>query len=156
MSRRTGWASSSRPLGLLLLSSQTSQQGAPRVSSTSRTLSSTPRTALHSAFSCAWCGRTASAVADDGTLRHHCPSCLQFRHDPDPAEGGSGDCRGRMSPIAVAVPGTGGWMVIHRCERCDGLTSSPTRADDNQLILMRLTVRPLAQPPFPLEAFGDL
>ncbi|WP_097923610.1 RNHCP domain-containing protein [Streptomyces sp. wa1063] len=130
------------------------------MSSTSRTLSSTPSTAPHSVFSCAWCGRTASAVADDGTQRHHCPSCLQFQHlphpDPDPTDGDSGDCRGRMSPIAVAVPRTGGWMVIHRCVRCDGLTSSPTRADDNQLVLMRLAVRPLAQPPFPLEAFGDL
>ena len=27
---------------------------------------------------------------------------------------------------------------------------------DNQLVLMRMAVRPLAQPPFPLEAFGGL
>ncbi|MFJ9891242.1 RNHCP domain-containing protein [Streptomyces sp. NPDC091287] len=126
------------------------------MSSTNRTLSSTPRTTLSSVFSCAWCGRTVSAVADDGAQRHHCPSCLRFQHVLDPADGGSSDCRGRMSPIAVAVPRTGGWVVIHRCVRCDELTSHPTRTDDNQLILMRLAVRPLAQPPFPLEAFGDL
>lgn len=123
--------------------------------STRRTRSSLPRTALNSVFSCAWCGRTASAVADDGTRRGHCPSCLQSQHVLDPVEGGSSDCRGRMSPIAVAVPRTGDWMVIHRCVRCDELASSPTRADDNQLVLMRLAVRPLARPPFPLEAFGD-
>ncbi|MFB8217331.1 RNHCP domain-containing protein [Streptomyces anulatus] len=126
------------------------------MSSTSRTLSSSPRTAPHSAFSCAWCGRTASALADDGTQRRHCPSCLRLEHVPDPADGGSGDCGGRMSPIAVAVPRTGCWLVIHRCVRCDGLTSSPAHVDDNQLMLMQLAVRPLAQPPFPLEAFGDL
>lgn len=128
------------------------------MSSTNRTLSSTPHTALNSAFSCAWCGRTVSADdgEGDGAPRHHCPSCLQCRHVLDPADGGSRDCRGRMSPIAVAVPRTGGWVVIHRCVRCDELTSHPTRTDDNQLILMRLAVRPLAQPPFPLEAFGDL
>ncbi|NEE10827.1 RNHCP domain-containing protein, partial [Streptomyces sp. SID7499] len=34
--------------------------------------------------------------------------------------------------------------------------SSPAHVDDNQLMLMQLAVRPLAQPPFPLEAFGDL
>ncbi|MFJ9112863.1 RNHCP domain-containing protein [Streptomyces sp. NPDC102283] len=127
------------------------------MSSTNRTLrtrSSSPRTTLNSVFSCAWCGRTAAA--DDGTRRDHCPSCLQSQHVLDRVEGDSSDCRGRMSPIAVAVPRTGGWMVIHRCVRCDKLTSSPTRADDNQLVLMRLAVRPLAQPPFPLEAFGDL
>lgn len=128
------------------------------MSSTNRTLSSTPHTTLNSAFSCSWCGRTVSADdgEGDGARRHHCPSCLQSRHVLDPADGGSSDCRGRMSPIAVAVPRTGGWVVIHRCVRCDELTSHPTRTDDNQLILMRLAVRPLAQPPFPLEAFGDL
>ncbi|MBT2899345.1 RNHCP domain-containing protein [Streptomyces sp. McG3] len=124
------------------------------MSSTNRTLSSTPRTTPNSAFSCAWCGRTVSA--DDGARRHHCPSCLRSQHVLDPADGGASDCRGRMSPIAVAVRRPGGWVVIHRCVRCDELTSNPTRTDDNQLILMRLAVRPLAQPPFPLEAFGDL
>ncbi|MFJ7530447.1 RNHCP domain-containing protein [Streptomyces griseus] len=126
------------------------------MSSTSRTLSSTPHTTPNSAFSCAWCGRTVSADADHSARRRHCPSCLQVPHLLDPVDGGPSDCRGRMSPIAVAVPRTGGWVVIHRCVRCDELTSSPTRADDNHLVLMRLAVRPLAQPPFPLEAFGDL
>lgn len=61
-----------------------------------------------------------------------------------------------MSQIAIAVLRTGDWMVIHRCVRCDELTTSPVCADDNQLILMRTAVRPLAQPPLPLEAFGGL
>ncbi|MEV7660120.1 RNHCP domain-containing protein [Streptomyces anulatus] len=72
-------------------------------------------------------------------------------------------CRGRhqrmpgaVSPISVAELRTGDWMVLHRCVRCDKLTFSPICADDNQLILMRMAVSPLAQPPFPLEAFGDL
>ncbi|MFF0625003.1 RNHCP domain-containing protein [Streptomyces sp. NPDC004296] len=107
-------------------------------------------------FPCAWCGLTVSAYAADGARRNHCPSCLHSRHVLDHVEGGPGDCRGRMSPIAVAVPRTGGWQVIHRCVRCDELTSTPVCADDNQLVLMRMAVRPLAQPPFPLEAFGTL
>ncbi len=44
----------------------------------------------------------------------------------------------------------------HRCAQCLELTSNPVSRDDNQLLLMRMAVRPLAQPPFPLEAFGDL
>lgn len=113
-------------------------------------------------FSCVRCGLTVSAAAPDGNPRHHCPSCLHARHiadpaDPaDPAGGGRGDCRGRMAPIAVAVLRTGDWMLVHRCVRCDGLASSPVHADDNQLVLMRIAVRPLAEPPFPLEAFGAL
>ncbi|MEU8778722.1 RNHCP domain-containing protein [Streptomyces sp. NPDC048606] len=109
-----------------------------------------------STFACAWCGLTVSAYAADGVPRNHCPSCLHSRHVLDHVEGGASDCEGRMSPIAIAVLRTGDWMVIHRCVRCDELTSNPVCVDDNQLILMRMAVRPLAQPPFPLEAFGTL
>ncbi|MFG2907969.1 RNHCP domain-containing protein [Kitasatospora sp. NPDC048286] len=118
--------------------------------------SSTPPTPKTSTFACAWCGLTVSTYAADGTRRNHCPSCLQSRHVLDQVEGGPSDCRGRMSPIAIAVLRTGGWTVVHRCVRCDELTSTPVCTDDNQLILMRMAVRPLAQPPFPLEAFGTL
>jgi hypothetical protein len=61
-----------------------------------------------------------------------------------------------MSPIAIAVLRGGDWRVIHRCTRCDELTSSPVSPDDNHLILMRIAVRPLAEPPFPLELFGEV
>ncbi|MFE4659353.1 RNHCP domain-containing protein [Streptomyces hydrogenans] len=109
-----------------------------------------------STFACAWCGLTVSAYAADGAPRNHCPSCLHSRHVLDHVEGGPSECEGRMSPIAIAVLRTGDWRVIHRCVRCDELTSNPVCTDDNQLILMRMAVRPLAQPPFPLEAFGTL
>jgi hypothetical protein len=107
-------------------------------------------------FACAWCRSTVPAYAADGTPRNHCPACVQSRHVLDHVEGGRSDCAGRMSPIAVAVLGSGDWTVIHRCVRCDELTSNPVCADDNQLVLMRMAVRPLAQPPFPLEAFGAI
>ncbi|MGW5641584.1 RNHCP domain-containing protein [Saccharopolyspora sp. NPDC003752] len=107
-------------------------------------------------FTCVRCGLTVSALVPDGGRRNHCPACLHSRHVIDQVEGGPSDCGSRMSPIAIAVLRTGDWMLIHRCARCDELTSSPVCADDNQLILMRMAVRPLAQPPFPLEAFGTL
>ncbi|GGX14108.1 RNHCP domain-containing protein [Streptomyces noursei] len=107
-------------------------------------------------FGCVWCGLTVSAQAPDGTRRNHCPSCLHSKHVMDHIEGGPSACESKMSPIAIAVLRTGDWMIIHRCVRCDELTSNPVSTDDNQLILMRMAVRPLAQPPFPLEAFGTL
>lgn len=107
-------------------------------------------------FACAWCGLTVSVTASDGQHRNHCPSCLHSRHVLDHVEGGPSECHGRMSPIAIAALRTGEWRVVHRCVRCDELTSNPVCADDNQLVLMRMAVRPLAQPPFPLEAFGTL
>ncbi|MGD3112057.1 RNHCP domain-containing protein [Streptomyces sp. YGL11-2] len=107
-------------------------------------------------FTCAGCGLTVSTFAAAGARRNHCPSCLHSRHVSDHVEGGPSQCHGRMTPIAIAVLRTADWMLIHRCVRCDELTSHPVCADDNQLMLMRMAVRPLAQPPFPLEALGSL
>ena len=106
-------------------------------------------------FACVRCGLTVYTVAGEGTRRNHCPSCLHSQHVIDQVEGGPSDCNGRMSPIAIAVARSGEWMIIHRCMRCHELTSNPVCPDDNQLILMRTAVRPLASPPFPLEVFGE-
>lgn len=107
-------------------------------------------------FDCVRCGLTVSELGPHDRTRNHCPSCLHSRHIQDHIEGGPSDCRSRMTPISIAVLRNGDWMVIHRCTRCDELTSSPICPDDNQLILMRMAVRPLAQPPFPLELFAEL
>lgn len=94
-------------------------------------------------FTCTWCG--ATAPAPDGGRRGHCPSCLRVRH---------AGCGAWAVPISVAVPRTGDWALVHRCADCGELSSSPVRSDDNQLLLVRLAVRPLAEPPFPLDAFS--
>ncbi|MFE7132213.1 RNHCP domain-containing protein [Streptomyces sp. NPDC057638] len=107
-------------------------------------------------FTCVRCGLTVTAVDPDGNPRHHCPSCLHSQHVQDHVDGGASDCRSRMTPISIAVLRDGDWMLIHRCVRCGELTSSPVAPDDNQLILMQLAVRPLAQPPFPLDVFARL
>ncbi|WP_166972629.1 RNHCP domain-containing protein [Brevibacterium atlanticum] len=107
-------------------------------------------------FKCVRCGLAVSENAPDDAPRNHCPSCLHSRHVQNHDDHESIDCHGSMSPISVAVLRRGEWMVIHRCARCDELTSSPPHEDDNQLVLMRLAVRPLALPPFPLDALGNL
>ncbi|WP_281202155.1 RNHCP domain-containing protein [Nocardia jejuensis] len=107
-------------------------------------------------FTCSWCGLVVSTYAADGARRNHCPSCLRSQHVLDQIEGGPSDCGARMSPISIAVLRGGEWMLVHRCVRCDELTANPICADDNQLVLMRIAVRPLAEPPFPLETFGSL
>ncbi|MFC4052384.1 RNHCP domain-containing protein [Actinomadura syzygii] len=106
-------------------------------------------------FDCVRCGLNVAALAPDGVRRNHCPSCLHSRHVLD-REGGRPECGSQMAPISIAVLRNGDWMVVHRCSRCGELTSNPISGDDNQFILMRMAVRPLAQPPFPLEPFGDL
>jgi RNHCP domain-containing protein len=66
------------------------------------------------------------------------------------------DCGGSMEPIAVCVRPGGEWALVHRCSGCGALHVNRIAGDDNALMLMRLAVRPLAQPPFPLEWLGRL
>ncbi|MFB4315059.1 RNHCP domain-containing protein [Actinomadura sp. 21ATH] len=106
-------------------------------------------------FRCARCGLSVPARSPEGARRDHCPGCLHSLHLRD-RDGGPSECRSGMAPISIAVPRDGDWTIVHRCGRCGVLASSPVRADDNRLILMRMAVRPLAQPPFPLEPFGAL
>ena len=89
--------------------------------------------------------------------RKHCPNCLWSRHLDDDTPGDrAADCGSAMEPIAVSVRGDGEWVLVHRCTRCDTLHLNRTAADDNPLILLRLAVLPLAQPPFPIELVTKL
>lgn len=56
----------------------------------------------------------------------------------------------------MCVRGGGEWVLVHRCTGCDTLHLNRTAGDDNPLPLMRLAVKPLAQPPFPLEWLTQL
>ncbi|MFR9750404.1 RNHCP domain-containing protein [Nocardia sp. 004] len=107
-------------------------------------------------FTCLRCGSAVSRLAPDHSRRNHCPSCLNSRHIHDQIEGGVSACQARMTPLSIAVLRSGEWALVHRCTRCHELALHPVCGDDNRLILMRLAVRPLANPPFPLEVFSDL
>jgi hypothetical protein len=61
-----------------------------------------------------------------------------------------------MEPIAIAVRKGGEWVLVHRCHGCGELSTNRTAGDDSPLLLMQIAVRPLAQPPFPLEHIGRM
>jgi hypothetical protein len=103
-------------------------------------------------FRCRNCRLDVSMTAPGTKHRNHCPSCLWSRHVDDDVPGDrDADCAGTMEPIAVWVRENGEWALIHRCGGCSTLRVNRIAGDDNPLMLMRLAVRPLAQPPFPLE-----
>jgi hypothetical protein len=66
------------------------------------------------------------------------------------------DCGSAMEPIAISVRGKGEWVIIHRCTGCGDLKSNRTAGDDSPLLLLRLAVRPLALPPFPLDLLASV
>jgi DNA-directed RNA polymerase subunit RPC12/RpoP len=125
----------------------------------SRTQRNRPRQRRASeSFRCRNCGLDVSLTAAGTAHRNHCPHCLWSRHvDDSPGDRAAAlDCGASMEPLAVCVRGDGEWVLIHRCTGCGTLHLNRSAGDDNPLPLVRLAVRPLAQPPFPLEWLGRL
>ena len=104
-----------------------------------------------SSFRCVHCRLDVPTDAPGTAHRNHCPNCLWSRHlDDDPGDRAS-DCLASMEPIAITVRKDGEWVLIHRCNGCGTLSSNRIAGDDNPLLLVRIAVKPLAQPPFPLD-----
>ena len=107
-------------------------------------------------FRCVHCRLDVPTDVPGTAHRNHCPYCLWSRHvDDDPGDRSS-DCLASMEPIAITVRGDGEWVLIHRCNGCGVLHSNRIAGDDNPLLLVRIAVRPIAQPPFPLDRLGAL
>jgi hypothetical protein len=104
-----------------------------------------------SSFRCGHCRLDVSLDAVGTAHRNHCPNCLWSRHVDDSPGDRAAECGSLMEPIAITVRGNGEWVLVHRCRGCDELHLNRTAGDDNPLMLMRLAVQPLAQPPFPME-----
>ena len=89
--------------------------------------------------------------------RNHCPNCLWSRHlDAGTPGDRAAECGGSMEPIAICVRAGGEWALVHRCSGCSTVRVNRIAGDDNPLMLMRLAVRPLAEPPFPLELLSRI
>ena len=108
-------------------------------------------------FRCRHCGLDVSIDAPGTAHRNHCPTCLWSRHLDDARPGDrAADCGASMEPIPISVRGDGEWVLVHRCTHCDEVHLNRSAGDDNPLALVRLAVRPIAQPPFPLDWLGRL
>jgi hypothetical protein len=115
------------------------------------------RRAKERSFRCGHCRLDVPSDAFGTAHRNHCPNCLWSRHLDDDRPGDrAAECGSLMEPIAITVRGDGEWVLVHRCTGCDELHLNRTAGDDNPLILLRVAVRPLAQPPFPMERIGNL
>ncbi len=102
-------------------------------------------------FKCRHCGRIVNAATSGTEYRNHCPWCLRSVHlDITPGDRAA-SCGGIMEPIAISVRRGKEWIIIHRCAVCGTLKENRIAGDDNEIALMSLAVRPVAQPPFPLD-----
>jgi len=112
--------------------------------------------ACNETFTCAVCGKECVPDGAASEHRNHCPNCLSSLHvDIEPGDRAS-ECESPMDPIAVWVKKNGEWAIIHRCRRCGELSSNRVAADDNPMKLMSIAMRPVANPPFPVERMDDM
>lgn len=107
-------------------------------------------------FTCKVCNRLVVPHGSGSEHRNHCPNCLSSQHlDNTPGDRES-DCGGIMEAIGVWVRKNGEWAIIHRCRICGQLDSNRSAADDNPLKLMSIALKPLCNPPFPMELIEEL
>lgn len=107
-------------------------------------------------FTCRVCGRHVTPGGAGTDHRNHCPNCLSSIHvDIEPGDRAS-DCGGVMEPISVWVRRGGEWAIVHRCRRCGALSSNRVAADDNPMKLMSIALKPLCDPPFPIERIREM
>ena len=112
--------------------------------------------ACSDSFTCKVCGRLVVSAGAGSDHRNHCHNCLCSLHvDVEPGDRAS-DCGGIMDPVGVWVRKSGEWAIIHRCRRCGQLRSNRVAADDNPMKLMSIAMKPLSQPPFPLERIEEM
>ena len=84
--------------------------------------------ACNDSFTCKVCGRLCTPQNAGSDHRNHCPNCLSSLHvDLEPGDRAS-DCGGIMDPAA----------------------------DDNPMKLMSIAMKPLCEPPFPLERLEEM
>ena len=107
-------------------------------------------------FICKVCGRLVEPEGAGTDHRNHCPNCLCSIHVDDTPGDRSADCGGTMEPVAVWVRNNGEWAIVHRCRRCGELGSNRIAADDNPMKLMSIAMKPLANPPFPIERIREM
>lgn len=107
-------------------------------------------------FTCSHCGREVVPMGAGSDHRNHCPYCLHSLHlDIEPGDR-EADCGGIMEPVAVWVRKHGEWALIHRCRRCGFFSSNRIAADDNPVMLMSIAMKPIGNPPFPIERMKEI
>ncbi len=107
-------------------------------------------------FVCKNCERQVVPEGAGSDHRNHCPNCLYSLHvDIEPGDRES-DCGGHMESVAVWVRKNGEWAIIHRCKRCGAFSSNRIAADDNPMKLMSIAMKPISQPPFPIERIEEM
>ncbi|MEV6072250.1 RNHCP domain-containing protein [Nocardia sp. NPDC052001] len=97
-------------------------------------------------FRCVGCRLDVPISAPGTGHRNHCPHCLASRHVDRLPGDRAATCRARMRAVSMTVRDNGEWSLVHQCMGCGVLKMNRIAGDDNALALMRIALRPLADP----------
>lgn len=99
------------------------------------------------AFRCLGCRMDVPIAAPGTAHRNHCPHCLTSRHVDRRVPGDRAEpCKGRMEAVSMSARDNGEWQLVHQCLACGAVKANRIAGDDNALALMRIALRPLADP----------
>ncbi|MEV6560771.1 RNHCP domain-containing protein [Nocardia sp. NPDC051756] len=99
------------------------------------------------AFRCLGCRMDVPLAAPGTAHRNHCPHCLTSRHVDRRVPGDRAEpCKGRMDAVSMSARDNGEWQLVHQCLACGAVKANRIAGDDNALALMRIALRPLADP----------
>ncbi len=85
---------------------------------------------INEEFDCKNCGEHNPKLA--GSCRNHCKKCLHSLHvdEENPGDRKS-DCHGLMEPVKIDQNGKKGWMIYHKCQKCNKIIPNKAAQDDN-------------------------
>lgn len=93
---------------------------------------------VNEGFKCAKCGFTNPK--SEGTCRNHCIECLYSLHVDEEVPGDrQSNCKGLMTPIDVDYKGDKGYIIIHKCVKCNKVMNNKTADDDNFDAVIKLS-----------------
>ncbi|MBD3361023.1 RNHCP domain-containing protein, partial [Candidatus Peregrinibacteria bacterium] len=93
---------------------------------------------INKEFKCINCGKNNPKLA--GSCRNHCQKCLYSLHvdEKTPGDRKSG-CKSLMEPVSAVKNGKKGWIIYHKCTKCNKIISNKSAKDDNFDEIIKLT-----------------
>lgn len=93
---------------------------------------------INESFKCKNCGEENPKLK--GSCRNHCRKCLCSLHvDKDNPGDRQSTCNSLMQPISVYKDGKKGWMINHKCLKCNKLIPNKAANDDDFDEIIQLT-----------------
>jgi hypothetical protein len=92
-------------------------------------------------FTCKHCGYKNPPL--ETSCRNHCKKCLHSLHvDKETPGDRESRCGGLMEPIYLDYSGKKGFVIVHKCTKCNKEMRNKKADDDNEEAIRNLSSKP--------------